>query len=233
MLRPNFVRSQVGDLATFETHVGYLIDAIPADGSTIDLQGLYFDLTLDSATEFLFGESANSLLSRTGAPGEMGFGEAFTFLTTKIGEDLRFNLLAGLPNKRFERCKKIVHDFVDRYVQKAIEHHRLKQSEKVSEKTSERYIFLHELAKETQDPVTLRSESLNILLAGRDTTASLLTNIWNVLSKRPDVWGKLQAEVDELQGKRPSIEELKNMKYLRYCLNEGMASLFLFPHSAH
>lgn len=61
LLRPNFVRSQIGDLPMFETHVKKLTAAIPRDGSTVDLQGLFYRLSLDIATEFLFGESSNSL----------------------------------------------------------------------------------------------------------------------------------------------------------------------------
>ena len=61
LIRPNFTRQQVADLDTFETHVGHLIDAIPRDGSTIDLQEMFFSLTMDSATEFLFGQSTNVL----------------------------------------------------------------------------------------------------------------------------------------------------------------------------
>ncbi len=62
MIRPNFTRAQVADLETFETHVGHLIDAIPRDGTTVDLQELFFSLTMDSATEFLFGKSTNTLV---------------------------------------------------------------------------------------------------------------------------------------------------------------------------
>ena len=87
MLRPNFVRSQVGDLATFETHVHHLIQALPRDGSTVDLAPLFFRLTMDSATEFLFGESTNCL-----APGESAstakgaaFAEAFNRSQEAVG----------------------------------------------------------------------------------------------------------------------------------------------------
>jgi cytochrome P450 len=62
MIRPNFTRSQVADLDTFETHISHLIDAVPRDGSTVDLQELFFSLTMDSATEFLFGVSTNTLM---------------------------------------------------------------------------------------------------------------------------------------------------------------------------
>lgn len=61
LVRPNFTRDQVADLDTFETHIRHLIDAIPRDGSTVDLQTLFFSLTMDSATEFLFGRSTNCL----------------------------------------------------------------------------------------------------------------------------------------------------------------------------
>jgi cytochrome P450 len=46
MLRPNFHRSQIGDLETFEKHIRHLVDAIPRDGSTVDLQDLFFRLTI-------------------------------------------------------------------------------------------------------------------------------------------------------------------------------------------
>lgn len=61
MIRPNFTRSQVADLDTFETHITHLIDTIPKDGATVDLQDLFFSLTMDSATQFLFGTSTSVL----------------------------------------------------------------------------------------------------------------------------------------------------------------------------
>ena len=89
-----------------------------------------------------------------------------------------------------------------------------------------RYVFLHELVSQTADKVKIRSELLNILLAGRDTTASLLSNVWFELSKRPAIWSRLQHEVDLLNGGFPTFEKLKDMKYLRAVLNE---SLRLYP----
>ena len=95
-------------------------------------------------------------------------------------------------------------------------HHRTADPEK----GENRYVFLHELVKQTQDRIQIRSELLNILLAGRDTTASLLSNVWFELSKRPDIWMKLRAEVDQLGGERPDYAKIKEMKYLRFVLNE-------------
>lgn len=223
MLRPNFVRSQVADLDMIEKHVENLIKEVPTDGSTVDLQDLFFDLTVDTATEFLFGESAHTLGDKTTKTGER-FGDSFTYCTTVLGNIVRVGLYFGVPIKRYHRCMAGIHAFVDRYVEKALVHHRAQKSGMiVSDQTEDRYIFLYELVKQTQDPLELRSEALNILLAGRDTTASLLACFWNTISKRPDVWSKLLQEVDELNGERPTFEKLKEMKYLRYCLNEGLS----------
>jgi cytochrome P450 len=48
LLRPSFARSLIGDLEVFEGHVSRMMDWIPQDGSTVDLQELFFMLTLDS-----------------------------------------------------------------------------------------------------------------------------------------------------------------------------------------
>ena len=81
----------------------------------------------------------------------------------------------------------------------------------------------------TQDPYTVRSELLNVLLAGRDTTAGLLANTWHVLSKRPDIFAKLKAEVDTLNGGRPNYATIKELKYLRYLLNESLRLMPVVP----
>ena len=221
LLRPNFTRNQVGDLATFETHVNHLIQAIPRDGSTVDLQDLFFRLTLDSATEFLFGESTNSLAPGTTKASNSRFAEAFNHSQEAIGESSRTGKIADyFRNSTFKDDVKVVHDFVDQFVQRGLEYRKTRDVEKADVKSEERYVFLQELVKQTGDPMQIRSELLNILLAGRDTTASLLSNTWFVLSRRPDIWEKLQAEVRELGDETPTFAQIKEMKYLRYVLNE-------------
>ena len=91
-----------------------------------------------------------------------------------------------------------------------------------AEKPAGRYVFIDELVRQTTDRIRIRSELLNILLAGRDTTASLLTNVWWLLSTRPDIWQRLQTEVAGLNGELPTFEQLKEMKYLKALLNESL-----------
>ena len=220
LLRPNFVRSQVGDLDTFETHVDHLIQAIPRDGSTIDIEEYFFRLTIDSATEFLFGESTNVLAPGSSSEAARSFAKSWTksqeIMSLKIRHGTIYSWIYGA---KFWTDVKYVHDFIDRYVQSASDHSKNIHREKVDLK-AERYVFSHELAKATDDPQQIRSELLNILIAGRDTTASLLSNVWFVLAQRPDVWKKLRDEVDLLNGEKPTSAQIKDMKYLRMVLNE-------------
>lgn len=223
LVRPSFTKVQVADLDTFESHIQNLIAKIPRDGSTIDLQPLFYQLTLDSATEFLLGESVNVLCSPAGSEQQL-FGEAFDFAQTELNFRLRMGPFVWLyRNKAFDRACVRVHNFVDRFVAKALEfRQRSLASGKTNEEKEEKgkYIFMNELALATDDPIQIRSEILNILLAGRDTTAGLLSNIFHVLARRPDVWAKLKHEVSQLEGKRPDYETLRSMKYLKNVLNE-------------
>jgi len=227
MLRPNFVRSQIGDVATFERHVAHLISKLPPNGSTVNLADFFFRLTMDSATEFLFGESTDSLSKDS----EDGFAGAFNRSQDNIAMRSRFGpWVKRLPFLfdlgSMDKDQKFVHDFVDYYVEKACAKRDQQRTEKQSEKTSDRYIFIDEIVRQTNDRTRIRDECLNILLAGRDTTASLLTNVWWLLSKHQDLWAKLQTEVASLDGAHPTFEQLKDLKFLRAFLNE---TLRLYP----
>jgi cytochrome P450 len=187
-------------------------------------------VTLDSATEFLFGESVNCLTSLEDSE-QQKFGADFDFAQNEVGNK---GLLAHFwymfsRNKPLEEACSRVHAFVDKIVYNALERIPPGKAEKQFDENieSERYVFLDEMVKATRDPQRLRDELLNILLAGRDTTASLLSHTFHVLARRPDIFKKLKAEIDELEGKVPNYETLKSLKYLKYLLNECKQTSFL------
>ncbi|KAI9736526.1 MAG: hypothetical protein M1818_006037 [Claussenomyces sp. TS43310] len=232
LVRPNFAKAQVADLDTFETYIQQMIKKIPRDGSTVDLQPLFFQLTLDSATEFLFGESVNVLQSPEGSEQQL-FGTAFDYAQSELRT--RNRLGAFLPlyrNKRFDEACLRIHNFVDGIVYKALEYRKLQQRNLGNEKGTGKYVFLTELSKETDDPKRLRDESLNLLLAGRDSTAGLLGHTFHALARRPDVWEKLMAEVDTLGGARPDYDTLKSLKYVRNVLYEALRLWPAVPSNA-
>ena len=204
----------------FERHIQELVQKIPKDGSTVDLQTLFFNMTLDSSTEFLFGESIESQLSIEGCDAEK-FSKAFDFAQHQMpGRNRMGNLVRLIPDRKFDEACKVVRDWGDRYVAKALKNLAAEKAEKGDE-TKERYTFMREMASQTPDPVQLRNEVLNILLAGRDTTAGLLSNLFHALARHPQIWQRLKAEIDTLEGRIPDYECLRHMDYLKWVLNES------------
>ncbi|KZT71413.1 cytochrome P450 [Daedalea quercina L-15889] len=88
--------------------------------------------------------------------------------------------------------------------------------------------LLDHLVKFTSDLTVLHDEVLNILLAGRDTTATTLTFAVYLLAMHPDVLQRLRTEVLEKVGpkQRPTYADIKEMRYLRAVINE---TLRLYP----
>ena len=53
LIRPCFVRNQIADLECQDRHVERFLNVIPRDGSAVDIQRLFYLLTMDSATDFM------------------------------------------------------------------------------------------------------------------------------------------------------------------------------------
>ncbi|KAK0510044.1 hypothetical protein JMJ35_007438 [Cladonia borealis] len=109
----------------------------------------------------------------------------------------------------------------------------LRNTETVTEAPKEeRYVFLYELAKQTGDVQELRDHVINTLIAGRDTTAALMSSTIFIVSRRPDVWAKLQAEIAPLKGQPPTFEQIQHMVYLKRVLKEVLRLYTVVPINA-
>ncbi|OOQ83230.1 Cytochrome P450 52A13 [Penicillium brasilianum] len=237
LLRPQFTREQISQLELEEEHVQKAMQALPvaANGWTAptDLQTIFFRLTIDSATEFLFGESVESQLGALKGlqRPEDSFAYYFDKAQWVCAQRSRFEKLAFVVNNKETRhSDKQVHDFVDRVVSNAL---RAVDGGKrpIDEEKNQHYVFLEALLSVTRDPIELRSQLLNILLAGRDTTASLLSWTVMMLARNPDTFKKLRETIIENFGtysnpQNITFATLKSCQYLQYCMNE---SLRLFP----
>jgi len=146
-----------------------LIALIP-DASPVDLQPLFFRFTLETTTYLLFNKSIGAL-EQSDDEGivskEMEFAEAFTVAQDYLAQRGRLGdlywLIGGL---KFWRACRTVHGFVDSMIKARIEAKSYDDSD---------YVFLDALLQKTNDVFVLRSQVLNVLLAGRDTTACCLT----------------------------------------------------------
>ena len=221
LISPSFSKDGLLDLSSLENHVGRMLARLPADGAAVNLQRDFMTLTMDYATEFFFGhttaEAEPSKISRKA----QDFADAFDRGQRVLIKLFALGPLSKLvPDNQFSKDQRIMKNFVGQYVENAT-NAKAKQAQ-----PSKRRSLLEEISQHTKDPEILHGSMLNLLLAGRDTTASLLGSFWHVVARKPEVWAKLQEEVAMLNGEKPSFEKIKEMKYLNYCMKE---TLRLFP----
>ncbi|KAI0443192.1 cytochrome P450 [Xylaria telfairii] len=221
LIRPMFMTDRISDLIIFDRQIGKMISHIPSSGQTVDIMDLFFRMTLDATTDFLLGESANSL-DNPNSEFTFAFNDVLThqirLFVLRIFHP--FDKLA--PHAEYHRDIKKIDEFIMPYIKQtlAIPPEEL---EKLTKSDTE-FTFLHNLARFTQDPKVIRDQLIAVLLAGRDTTAATLSWLFYELAAYPDKVDRLRAEVLECVGEHgtPTYETLKNMKYLRYTLQETL-----------
>ncbi|KAJ7509584.1 cytochrome P450 monooxygenase pc-1 [Mycena galericulata] len=247
MTRPFFSRDKVSHFDIFDHHADAVIAIMKErmhGGFSIDFQDIIGRFTMDSATEFLFGSCVDSLKANIpyahnvafpppqsrGAQAEAAnkFIEAFNEAMQAIAEREHLGYIWPLYEIFHDTTKapmEIVSAFLDPVIRAAVEKKRVAealQTEKTGEVEAE--TLLDELLQSTSDPKVLKDETLNILLAGRDTTMHTMTMVIYFLSMYPEACARLREEILTHVGptRRPTYDDIKDMKYLRAVINESM-----------
>ena len=173
LLKPQFMETRSKAFTDIQDEVErFVVKAKALSTGVVDLQPLFFRLTLDTTMAVLFGRSLDSSEVR-GRADETAFAKAFDYAQHQLARRGRLGDLYWLiDGKEFRRSCKAVHSFVDSIVAEALEE---TQEEAPGEGSAERYVFLKALISKTRDPIALRDQLVNVLLAGRDTTACLLS----------------------------------------------------------
>lgn len=235
LLKPQFAREQVSHVKLLEPHVQMLAQHIRKNSGFFDIQLLFHRFTLDAGTHFLFGESVWDLRdesigydsSLNQIEGREAFSKGLTYVQSYVVRRLALFSFYWLANsEEFRQSVKDVHAYTNHFVNKALQ----LKPEEIEAHSREGYTFLYELVKDTRDPVEIRDHLLNIMLAGRSTTASLLLSAISELSRNPEVWQKLRQEVIMHFGEGNSPEEidsitfesLKKCNYLKWVINETL-----------
>ncbi|KAF1999645.1 cytochrome P450, partial [Amniculicola lignicola CBS 123094] len=223
LIRHQFVRVQKQSPQSLTPHVDSLVLALReagADGKEVDLKNHFFDFTLGTTTKLLFGESLSTLSQRD----RDAFRDAFDYASWCCGMRIRMADLAPLFNTaKFRNACKVVKDTAGHFSNKA-----LRYKDEVGEELAfEKYSFIIDLWRQMKDPEHVRDQLLHILIAGRDSTACLLSWTMYHLVRNPGILSRLQAEV----GMAPregevTREQIQKLIYLRCCLNE---TLRLYP----
>ncbi|KAF8826282.1 hypothetical protein HHX47_DHR5000292 [Lentinula edodes] len=254
--RPFFSRDRITDFDIFDRHADEAIRKMKArfkEGYAADFQDVVSRFTIDSATEFLFGHDigtlsdplpypffhpSHSVSNDSASPFTQTFSARFSrsFNEAQTATAVRIRFGDMWPLREIwkdipKEMMKVVHGFLDPIIQQGVQRSKLAQESKAAVPEIEKgegETVLDHLIKHTDDPVILRDEIMNLAVAGRDTTASLLTFTAYMLSQHPDILRKLRSEILAVVGpnRRPSYDDFRDMKYLRAVLNE---TLRLYP----
>ncbi|KAI9572479.1 cytochrome P450 [Boletus coccyginus] len=255
MTRPFFNKDRISDFEIFEKHADDAIEQVKArlrQGYPVDFQDMISRFTLDSATEFLFAQDVRSLSAGLVYPPSsplstsVAFQDhpanqfAHAFLEAQLATSYRGRF--GSPWRLFEfwsdrvgKHMHVCHEFIDPILKAALsKKQELKEvgmipngNEKERE-VLEGETLLDHLVNYTEDLAVIRDEILNIMIAGRDTTAGTLTFVVWMLSQHPNVLHKLREDILTVVGnsRSPTLEDLREMKYLKAVINE---TLRLYP----
>jgi cytochrome P450 len=163
LIRPNFANDKVTTFAMLEKHVSNFLDNIPGNGTLVDLGALFHRFTADTATEFLFGHSLHSLSpqGKRKDNAKQDFAGAFRRGQRAIANNFALGMFARLvPSLQFNRDRDCVHDFVDHCIKQGLEaapeDKDMMERPPENDRSSHRYTFLTELAKNESDPEVLR-----------------------------------------------------------------------------
>ncbi|KAI1382089.1 cytochrome P450 [Hypoxylon crocopeplum] len=226
LLRKQFVHARYQNLDHFREHVDNLIICIYNEseaGNIVDLQPLFFNLTLDTATALLFGRSVYSLrgnIDQNAANKEFAY--AFSIAQGGLAKRFRlapFHWLYNPPS--FRRACRKVHRFVEQYIDERERGGKLGSDESPS-------WFLNQVAESSSSKVEVRDQLVNVLLAGRDTTACCLSWTFRLLVRHPQAMHRLRLEVSTVMGGSldPTREQIRKMPFLSCVIKE---SLRLYP----
>lgn len=252
MTRPFFTRDRITQFELYDRHADAAISKMKhrlRSGYSVDIQDLMGRFTIDSATDFLFGSCVNSLSATLPYPHDASltmrnsehnrpneahvfveaFQEAQHILSIRERQGWTWPLSEIIKDKT-EAPMKVVHGFIEPIIEAALQKHKSLGSAKKKDinEIGDDETLLDHLVCMTSDLTVIRDETLNILLAARDTTASALTLIIYFLSMYPETCSRLRREILARVGpnRMPTFEDIKEMKFLRAVINE---TLRLYP----
>lgn len=165
LLRRPFLKNHYQDLKGFGEHIDSLITRLSTLSGVVDLQPFFFRFTLATTTALIFGQSIDGL-----EEAQQNFAKDFDYASRISSLRMRLQdfYWAYSPSRYKAACRGIK-EFANVFVKQAL------QEKNRTGPDSDRYAFIQDLYDEIQDPVLVRDQLVNVLLAGRDTTACLLS----------------------------------------------------------
>ena len=166
LLRRQFVRMQYQKLDGFREHIENMIEIMNKAPGIVDVQPLFYRLTLNTTIAMILGQPVENFKHETGDLFSRSFTKASLATATRVRLGDLYFLYA--PRGYFAACN-IIKDYTYKFVKDALRQNR------DSKFQSDKYTFITDLQHEYQDSNLVRDQVLNVLIAGRDTTAATMS----------------------------------------------------------
>lgn len=134
----------------------------------VDLQPHFFEYTLGTATDLLFGEPHSSLplADRDALRDNFDYASMISAIRLRLAD-----LAWVYTPRRFRDACKGVREWASFFADKAIDY----VQEHGEEAAEEKYPFILDLWRDMRSRDMVRDQLLHVLIAGRDTTACLMS----------------------------------------------------------
>ena len=208
MMQPTFHRRVLtqlsGIISRANAHCLAQWDAKAASGDPVNVTQDMSAMTLEIILRMIFGTDLDDMIAESGE-------HPFLWLTEEGDRDIRFAY-------RFRRLTNLITRYVAR--------RRAGGCQPTG--TDPDYLSMLLLArdKDSGDAMTDREvvdEITTLLIAGHETTASMLNWTWYLLASHPQVEARLHAEIDALEDlPEPSLQHIETLHYGHNVLREAL-----------
>jgi cytochrome P450 len=218
LMRPSFDVVHLANMDRLRKHTAFFLTLLPVDGCTVDLAPLFRRLILDTTSEFILGEALGALANSQQCKTVMN---AFEYTQRGTGIRMVLGRLKFLhrDEKWWKACKEVT-DYADKHVDMALERLKISKTRGQVRTESDRIRLVDEMARDTQDRITLRSHIISVFSPAHDGAATVLTNVFFHLARHPEIWQKLKKEIEPTRHESLSYELLNSYQYLEWVLKE-------------
>lgn len=168
LLRRPFLKTHYQNLRSFDGPLNDLRRTLSSSTGIIDLRPLLFRFTLATTTSLIFGQPGDTFK----LSGQEVFARCFDYASLISSYRVRLQYLywAYNPSAYSNSCSTVKAS-ASMFVNRALRD----EAEVKSHDDPDRYAFIQDLYDEFKDAKLVRDHLVNVLLAGRDITACLLS----------------------------------------------------------
>ncbi|KAJ5884522.1 cytochrome P450 52A12 [Penicillium tannophilum] len=218
MSKPGFSASHVN----LEPHIQSLVSQIPSDGSPVDLQPLFHDLTLYNATSIFWGQDAVNMLDAQDQSLSRRINAAICKAFEHTQEVMVFGPMAKLfQSSSTEKAIKLVYGFIFDNSNAAFTLKNYPATQQFVHDKTVSSLFYDQFGAHGFD--TAHIQIRQMFMAAEGTTAETLTHLFLLLSRHPRVLDDLRAEITSQlpNGTIPTASHLNSkLEYMNACVKE-------------